>query len=146
MASIESILQVIVDHPGFTAAQIADQVDLVASDVQSRLSKYITANKVRAERKKLEGDSREVIRYFPMQSLVNEVDGVTRIVTAAKAPRPPAVNIESGGAARAFTFGFFSDGALSVAKGSKEMRLTRAETTQLLEFLDCINIEKIRGA
>jgi len=141
MASIESILQLIVDRPGLTAAELGDELELASADVQSRLAKYITADKVRTDKKKIES-GREVLTYFPGQSLVDEVDGVKRIVTASAAKRSAApANVAP--AASDFTFGFFSDGALSVSKGSREMRLTRDETARLLRFLDAINVELI---
>ncbi|MFT0167528.1 hypothetical protein ACLKMY_00670 [Paraburkholderia mimosarum] len=141
MASVESILQFIVDRPGATANEIADELDMAANDVQSRLAQYIDAGKVKKDKKRIEG-GREMLVYFPGQSLVNEVDGVKRIVTLAKRPRPPVADSERATPSE-FTFGFFSDGSLSIGKGNKDIRLTRAETSQLLEFLDCINIEKI---
>ncbi|RKE36678.1 hypothetical protein B0G76_2880 [Paraburkholderia sp. BL23I1N1] len=143
MASIESILQLIVDRPGLTANEIADEVDLVASDVQSRLVKHIESGKVKKDLKAVDG-GRTVFTYFPGQSLIQEVDGVKRATTTSgkTGPKPQALP----GAASDFTFGFFSNGTLSISKGSKEIRLTRAEASQMIDFLDAINIEKIAGA
>lgn len=144
MATTESILQLIVDRPGLTANEIADEVELVASDVQSRLAKYVEAGKVKKDLKQIDGGKTMLI-YFPGQSLIQEVDGVKRIATLAKKPGPKPRD-ENADAPSDFTFGFFSNGTLSISKGNKEIKLTRAETSQMIDFLDAINIEKIAGA
>ncbi|WP_186169609.1 helix-turn-helix domain-containing protein [Burkholderia gladioli] len=136
MASTESILKLIVDRPGLTAAELADELDTTATDVQSRLAKYITSEHVKREKKKLE--NRDVWIYFPSQSLVNEGGGLNPDAMK-RAPRTPAAAAAPG----VFTFGFFSDGALSIAKGSKEIRLTHDEAERLIKFLDAINIDRI---
>ncbi|OJB11851.1 hypothetical protein [Burkholderia ubonensis] len=142
MPSIEQILQVIVDHPGRTAAEIASEVGLATADVQSRLVKYVDAGKVKKDTKKVDG-FRDVFTYWPMQSLIREVDGTKQIVTLARGARTTAP--EGDSADPSFTFGFFSNGVLSIAKGSKEIKLSPDETRRLLAFLDSINVEKITG-
>ena len=143
MPSIEEILKVIVDHPGRTAAEIASEVGIATADVQSRLGKYVDAGKVKKDVKKVDGH-RDVFTYFPMQSLIREVDGTKQIVTLARGGRPPAVDGDAPDTS--FTFGFFSNGTLSIAKGTKDVKLSPAETQRLLAFLDSINIEKITSA
>ncbi|KVL59299.1 hypothetical protein WT01_15845 [Burkholderia cepacia] len=147
MPSIEQILQLIVDHPGITAGELADQIGISTSDVNFRLIKYIEAGKVKKEPKPLESGG-TVNRYFPMQSLIKEADGVKQIVTLPRGgPRVPRVAPADGdGPDPSFTFGFFSNGTLSITKGTKEVKLAPAETQRLLAFLDSINIEKITGA
>ncbi|KVG33825.1 winged helix-turn-helix domain-containing protein [Burkholderia diffusa] len=143
MPSIEEILQVIVDHPGCTAAEIASEVGLTTADVQSRLVKYIDAGKVKKDVKKVDGH-RDMFTYFPMQSLIREVDGAQQIVTLARGGRPQATDGDTTDPS--FTFGFFSNGTLSIAKGTKDVKLSPNETRRLLAFLDSINIEKITSA
>ncbi|KVO95526.1 hypothetical protein WL21_32635 [Burkholderia ubonensis] len=143
MPSIEQILQVIVDHPGRTAAEIASEVGLATADVQSRLVKYVDAGKVKKDVKKVDG-FRDVFTYWPMQSLIREVDGTKQIVTLARGVR--AAPADDDRPDPSFTFGFFSNGTLSIAKGSKDVKLSPAETRRLLAFLDSINIEKITAA
>ncbi|TAM50189.1 MAG: hypothetical protein EPN57_20420 [Paraburkholderia sp.] len=147
MASIEKILQTIVDHPGFTAAEIGDELDMTAEDVQSRLKSYIDAGRVKRDKKKSEGSGRDVFIYFPAQSLVDASDG--RIVLLSRAPRTPrtiATADESSTNEARCHFGFFSNGQVTVSKGSKEIKLSREETSRLLEFLDSINVERAVGA
>ncbi|KWI90149.1 hypothetical protein WM08_14915 [Burkholderia ubonensis] len=143
MPSIEQILQVIVDHPGRTAAEIASEVGLATADVQSRLVKYVDAGKVKKDTKKVDG-FRDVFTYWPMQSLIREVDGTKQIVTLARGGRAAPVDDDTPDPS--FTFGFFSNGTLSIAKGTKDVKLSPNETRRLLAFLDSINIEKITSA
>lgn len=88
MASIESILQLIVDRPGMTASELGEQLELAPADVQSRLAKYIDNGQVKRDKKKVDG--RELLIYFPAQSLIDEADGVKRIVKPATAKRAAA--------------------------------------------------------
>lgn len=142
MASIENILQLIVDRPGMTASELGEQLELAPADVQSRLVKYIDAGQVKRDKKKVDG--RELLTYFPAQSLIDEADGVKRIVKPAAVKRAAAAVAAPPGTD--FTFGFFSNGGLSIAKGTREIRLDRGETTRLIEFLDAINVDQISAS
>ena len=146
MASIEKILQTIVDHPGFTASEIGAELEMAGEDIQSRIKPYIDAGKVKRD-KKAAPNGRDVFTYFPAQSLVDASD--CRIVLLSRAPRTPrsipAADESSTSEARCH-FGFFSSGQVIVSKGSKEIKLSREETSRLLEFLDSINVERAVGA
>jgi len=145
MASIEKILQVVVDHPGFTAAELGDELDMSPEDVQSRLKPYIDAGKVKRDKKRAES-GRDVLTYFPAQSLVDASDGrIALLSRAPRATRAPMVG-ESASGEPSCHFGFFSNGQVTVSKGSKEIKLSREETSRLLEFLDSINVERAVGA
>lgn len=146
MASIEKILQTIVDHPGFTASEIGAELEMLGEDIQSRIKPYIDAGKVKRDKKAVP-NGRDVFTYFPAQSLVDASDG--RIVLLSRAPRTPraiATADESPTSEARCHFGFFSNGQVIVSKGSKEIKLSREETSRLLEFLDSINVERAVGA
>lgn len=146
MASIEKILQVVVDHPGFTAAEIGDELDMASEDVQSRLKPYIDAGRVKRDQKRAES-GRQVLTYFPAQSLINESDGrIALLSRAPRAPRMASITDESPSSEPTCHFGFFSSGQVVVSKGSKEIKLSREETSRLLEFLDSINVDRAVGA
>ena len=147
MAAIEKILQVVVDHPGYTAAEIADELEMAPEDIQSHLKPYIDAGKIKRDKKRSEASGREVLIYFPAQSLVNESDGRIMLLSrATRAPRALATSDEAPEVEPSCHFGFFSSGQVVVSKGNKEIKLSRAETSRLLEFLDSINVDRAVGA
>ncbi|RDU99188.1 hypothetical protein [Trinickia dinghuensis] len=153
MATLEQILQVVVDHPGYIAAEIADELEKLgqpvnADEIGPRLKTYVDAGKVKRE-KKTAPSGREVWAYFPMQSLVDVSDGTKRIVTHQRGRRTlnqlPGTDTASS-VERTCDFGFFSNGHVTIVKGNKEIKLDREETSRLLEFLDSINVERAIGA
>ncbi|CAB3764201.1 hypothetical protein [Paraburkholderia humisilvae] len=141
MSSVKAILQLIVDRPSITAAEIADELDMQAKNVQPLIHPYLNDGRVKSEKKPAVEGGASVNHYFASQTLLKEVDGVKQIVTRRK----PALAPATVGDGR-FSCGFFTDGRLSIVKDRKAIDLSREETTQLLAFIDAINIERIVGA
>jgi hypothetical protein len=142
MSNVKAILKLIVDRPGITGAEIADELDMQAKNVQPLINPYINDGKVKVEKKPVNG-SAPVNAYFAAQALVAEIDGVRQIVT--RRDRPAGAAVADAGDSR-FSCGFFADGHLSIVKDRKTIELSREETAQLLAFIDAINIERIVGA
>jgi hypothetical protein len=140
VSHVKSILQLIVDRPGITAAQIAEELDMQAKNVQPLIHPYLNDGRVKAEKKPVSG-SAAVNHYFASQTLVKEVDGVRQIVTGRKPAAVPGTFTDAH-----FSCGFFTDGRLSIVKDRKTIDLSPDETQKLLAFIDSINIERIVGA
>ncbi|MGX5880876.1 hypothetical protein MJS38_23335, partial [Burkholderia gladioli] len=147
MATIKQILTAIVDHPGWSGAQLAEELDMDAKDIQPRIDAYIRQGKVIRDKKVLDGAS-PINLYYPTDDLIRELDGVQQVVT--KATR----NIEAAPASEQpptaeplgdFVCGFNTAGCITITKGRKTLDMTRAESVALIEFLDCINTVKIIG-
>ncbi|WP_176322442.1 MarR family transcriptional regulator [Burkholderia vietnamiensis] len=139
MTQIEKMLQLIVDRPGITSVEIADELEVTKDNVTTCLARFVQNEKVRLEKKPVEG-TRPINAYFPGQSLVNEVDGVKQIVMPARRGRPARTAPPEGSD---FRFGFFSNGALQISKNGKSVELLPGEASALIDFLDSINVDKI---
>ncbi|WP_246797792.1 hypothetical protein [Burkholderia perseverans] len=146
MTTTKKILQAIIDYPGSTAAELlallGDKVSLVPSDIQPRIHTYIADGRVIIEKRDTDG-AKQVNTYRASKELVAAFDGQEQLVT--NAPRKTAGR-PAYDPAIAFEVGFSSGGRITISKGGKKIDLSREETAALLEFLDCINIEKITGA
>lgn len=142
MATIKQILQAIIDHPGSSGAQLAELLDMDAKDVQPRIQPYINKGQVRCDKKPMDGSS-PINLYFASDDLVKEFDGTQQTVT--KAPRKGPSFVPRDAAPGEFVCGFSTTGRLTITKGRKTVDLTREETTRLLKFIDCINVEAIAG-
>ncbi|WP_017880480.1 hypothetical protein [Burkholderia mayonis] len=143
MASVQQILQAIIDHPGSSGAQLAEQLDVDAKDIQPRIDPYIRQGRVIRDKKVMDGSS-PINLYYPSDDLVREFDGTKQTVT--KAARKAPAFTPTDAAPGDFVCGFSTAGRLTVTKGRKTIELTREETSRLLKFVDCINIEAIAGA
>ncbi|RQZ74822.1 MULTISPECIES: hypothetical protein [Burkholderia] len=144
MASVKQILTAIVDHPGWSGAQLAEELDMDAKDIQPRIDPYIRQGKVIRDKKVSDGAS-PINLYYASEDLIRELDGVQQLVTKAAQkneaePMPVAEQLGD------FVCGFNTAGCITITKGRKTLDLTRTESDALIEFLDCINIAKIKGA
>ncbi|MEX3629344.1 MAG: hypothetical protein VB138_07470 [Burkholderia sp.] len=142
MATIKQILQAVIDHPGSSGAQLAELLDMDAKDIQPRIQAYINKGQVRCDKKPMDGAA-PINLYFASDELVKEFDGTQQTVT--KAARNSSAFTPTDVAPGEFVCGFSTAGRLTVTKGRKTIDLTREETTRLLKFVDCINIDAIAG-
>lgn len=142
MSTVKQILQLIIDHPGIAGAQIAEQLDMDAKDVQPRIDPYMRQGRVIRDKKVMDGSS-PINLYYPSDDLIREFDGTKQTVTKApsKTPAAPPAPSDSG-----FSCGFFTDGRLAITKHRRTLELTATETARLLKFIDAINVERITGA
>lgn len=143
MASVKQILQTIIDHPGWSGAQLADELEIDAKDIQPRIDSYIRQGKVIRDKKVIDGSS-PINLYYPSDDLVREFDGTKQVVTKASKNTLEFAS-EDGGAHGGFVCGFSSAGHLTITKGRKTIELARHETARLLKFVDAINVEAIVG-
>lgn len=142
MATVQKILQAIIDHPGWSGAQLGELLDMDAKDIQPRVDPYIRQGRVIRDKKVMDGSS-PINLYYPSDDLIREFDGTKQIVT--KAARKAPAFAPRDAAPGDFVCGFSTTGRLTITKGRKTIDLTREETTRLLKFIDCINIETIVG-
>ncbi|MCA8059445.1 hypothetical protein [Burkholderia cepacia] len=143
MATVQKILQAIIDHPGSSGAQLAEMLDMDAKDIQPRIDPYMRQGRVIRDKKVMDGSS-PINLYYPSDDLIREFDGTKQTVT--KASRKPVAFTPNDVAPGEFVCGFSTAGRLTVTKGRKTIELTREETARLLKFVDCINIDAIAGA
>ncbi|VVE67843.1 hypothetical protein PAN31117_02786 [Pandoraea anapnoica] len=139
MTHTETILKYIVEHPGSSAAQVADGCNLSIDDIGDLLLPSIANGKVI---KDAQGRG-SLVFYHPSQSLVNEL-GASVAPPARGRPRKAVAQATSDDGD--FSCGFYTDGRLCITKKSKEIFLTSGERASLVGFLDAINIDLITGA
>ncbi|VVE15197.1 hypothetical protein PAN31117_03044 [Pandoraea anapnoica] len=138
MTHTETILKYIVEHPGSSAAQVADGCNLSIEDISDLLLPSITNGKVI---KDPQGRG-SVVFYHPSQSLIREF----LPVGAPARGRPRKAVAQSTSDDGDFSCGFYTDGRLCITKKNKEIFLTSGERASLVGFLDAINIDLITGA
>lgn len=137
MNHTKSLLAHIKNHPGLTAAEIAEGTNLTTDHVLDLLGPEIEQQRVRVELK-LATPVVPIRIYFASEQVAEE------LMTAEGGEAKSVVYAETP--AGALCFGFFPDGRMSIEKGSQAVHLTADESARFFRFIGSINVERAMGA
>lgn len=121
---VERILELIEQRPGIRSVEIEDELDI--EYVSAQMKPYVTKGYLLAEKVQTP-NGREIMAYRRNA----QYEKLDKFRTAKAAPSATLVAA------------LYTNGDFVIEKGGKALRLTPAETRELVNYLDRINVDQL---